>query len=126
MNTLEAAKEGLEALLRAVPAMEIQHLELQWSLRDADKRLEAVRSECAAAIEHHAALQLAQAAEDREARDAQVLQIERDRILGLIRLQLERLNERGINARALKALRKMIIEDAKASDLERRLRNVQP
>lgn len=125
MNTLKTAKEGLEALLQAVPAIEIQHLELQRSLREADKRLEAVRSECAAAIEHHAALQLAQAAEDREARDAQVLQIERDRILGLIRLQLERLNERGVNARALKALRKMILEDAKASDLERRLGNVQ-
>ncbi len=125
MNTFEVVREGLDALVEAVPAMVLERRQLEQSLLDADVRLEAMRAECAAAIEHHTVLQLAQAAEDREARDEQVRLLERDRILGLIGLQLERLNQHGINARALKALRKMILEDETAEGLRGRVSNVQ-
>ena len=121
VNTLEVVRDGLDALVEAVPAMVLERRRLEQSLEDADARLEAMRSECAATIEHHAALQLAQAAEDREARDEQVRMLERDRILGLIGLQLDRLEKRGVNAKALKALRRMILEDETAEGLMRRV-----
>jgi len=43
--------------------------------------------------------------------------LERDRIVGLIGVQLDHLEERGVNARALKALRRMILEDEAAAGL---------
>ena len=121
MTTIETVREGLDALVEAVPAMVLERRRLKQSLEDADARLEAMRAECAAAIEHHSALQLAQAAEDREARDEQVRMLERDLILGLIGLQLDRLEERGVSARALKALKRMILEDETAEGLTRRM-----
>jgi ethanolamine ammonia-lyase large subunit len=121
VTTIEAVREGLDALVEAVPAMVLERRRLEQSLEDADARVEAMRRECAAAIEHHAALQLAQAAEDREARDEQVRMMERDRIVRLIGLQLDHLEERGVSARALKALRRMILEDETAEGLMRRL-----
>ena len=124
VSTLEVVREGLDALVEAVPAMVLERRQLEQSLQEADARLEAMRAECAAAIEHHAALQLAQAAEDREARDEQVRLLERDRIVGLIRVQLDHLKERGVNAQALKALRRMILEDETAESLMRRVSNV--
>ena len=121
MTTIEAVREGLDALVEAVPVMVLERRQLEQSLQEADARLEAMRGECAAAIEHHTALQLAQAAEDREARDGQVRMVERDRIVRLIGLQLDRLEERDVNARALKALRRMILEDETAEGLMRRM-----
>lgn len=121
MNTLEAVREGLDTLVDAVPAMVLERRQLEQSLQEADARLEAMRAECAAAIEHHTALQLAQAAEDREARDEQMRQLERDRILGLIGLQLDQLKDGGINSRALNALKRMILEGETADGLMRRV-----
>lgn len=121
MNTLEAVREGLDTLVDAVPAMVLERRQLEQSLQEADARLEAMRAECAAAIEHHSALQLAQVAEDREARDEQMRQLERDRILGLIGLQLDQLKDGGINSRALNALKRMILEGETADGLMRRV-----
>jgi hypothetical protein len=121
VNTLEVVRDGLDALVEAVPAMVLERRRLEQSLQEADARLDAMRAECAAAIEHHTALQLEQAAEDREARDEQIRLLERDRILGLIGLQLDRLEERGVSARALKALRRMILGDETAEGLMRRV-----
>jgi ethanolamine ammonia-lyase large subunit len=124
VSTLEVVREGLDALVEAVPAMVLERRQLEQSLQEADAQLEAMRAECAAAIEHHAALQLAQATEDREARDGQVRLLERDRIVRLIGVQLDRLEERSVNAQALKALRRMILEDETAEGLMRRMSNV--
>ena len=121
MSTLEVVREGLDALVEAVPAMVLERRQLEQRLQEADAQLEAMRAECAAAIEHHAALQLAQAAEDREARDEQVRLLERDRIVGLIGVQLDRLEERSVNAQALKALRRMILEDKTAEDIAKKV-----
>ena len=121
MNTLEAVREGLDALVVAVPAMVLERRQLEQSLQEADAQLEAVRRECAAAIEHHTALQLAQAAEDREARDKQMRQLERDRILGLIGVQLDQLKDGGVNSRALNALKRMILEDETAEDIAKKV-----
>ena len=121
MTTLEAVREGLDALMEAVPAMVLERRQLEQSLQEADARLEAVRRECAAAIEHHTALQLAQAAEDREARDKQMRQLERDRILGLIGVQLDQLKDGGVNSRALNALKRMILEGETAEDIAKKV-----
>lgn len=126
MTTIEAVREGLDALVEAVPAMVLECRQLERRLEDADAQLEAMRSDCAAAIEQHAALQLAQAAEDREARDEQMRQLERDRILGLIGVQLDQLKEGGINSRVLNALRKMILDGDTAAALTGVASNVQP
>jgi hypothetical protein len=117
VTTIEAVREGLDALVEAVPAMLLERRRLEQRLQEADARLEAMRAECAAAIEQHAALQLAQAAEDREARDEQTRMLERDRILGLIGVQLDQLKEGGVNSRVLNALRKMILDGERAEDL---------
>jgi len=42
----------------------------------------------------------------------------------LIGVQLDRLEERSVNAQALKALRRMILEDETAESLMRRVSNV--
>ena len=126
MTTIEAVREGLDALVEAVPAMVLERRQLERRLEEADAQLEAMRSDCAAAIEQHAALQLAQAAEDREARDEQMRQLERDRILGLIGVQLDQLKDGGINSRVLNALRKMILDGETAASLTGVASNVQP
>jgi len=126
VTTIEAVREGLDALVEAVPAMVLERRQLERRLEEADAQLEAMRSDCAAAIEQHAALQLAQAAEDREARDEQMRQLERDRILGLIGVQLDQLKDGGINSRVLNALRKMILDGETAASLTGVASNVQP
>ena len=93
MITLETVKSNLEALL------------------------DATQSECAAAIEEYTRLQIARAAEEREARDNLMRALERDRILGLIAVQLELLNARSVDSQALKALKKMILDNKTAENL---------
>jgi hypothetical protein len=106
-----AARPSLKELLLAPePRTErtLEERQIEQSLQEADDQLEAVRAECAAAIEHHMSLLLAQVAQDREASDTLMRQLERERIIGLISCRLESIPGHCSKTKSLESLREFV------------------
>jgi hypothetical protein len=110
--TEDLIRENLDDLLIALAHDTQERKTLEQQLEDAGNQLEELRRDCAEAMEwaHQNALQEAEA--KNYASRLQGIEWERQRVLLLIAMELDRLEGDGTNSLALKHLREQILQIA--------------